>query len=431
MPPRRSGRVPAAAEQHACAFPQLPLPLVLRIFLLLPADLRLRCAEVSRAWRATVALPALWRRLDLSPASGVTQPPELLHALLKAAVAHAGTALTAINVSGIVLNVGFLWAALRATRGAMEEVHTSLEPLDLDAVATTVALAPRLRELHADVRCDCAEAATIFDIRQAFPPLRLRTLTVSEVEGGVLSPALATDLADARMQPGMVELKLWQLDIAGGAFDALADAVVARRHLCHLALFGCTLPPAAAPALARALRDGCLTELTFVPGESFFLDAASGTAVAAALRANSTLTSLSLRQLPMDAAPVAAILLGSLVGHHGLRKLSMSWTRLDGAAAGAYLGALIAADAPALTELALNDCRLGEAGLGALCDALPNNKHLQVLLIRDNPVPAGFMRSRLLPAVRANTSLRRLVVDAAHEVDAEAVEAALRIVEAR
>ena len=109
----------------------------------------------------------------------------------------------------------------------------------------------------------------------------------------------------------------------------------------------------------------------------------------------------------------------------------MSFTRLDDAAASAYLGALIAADAPVLTNVALNDCRLGEAGLGALCDALPHNHHIKVLLIRDNPVPAGFMRARLLPAVRNNTSLRRLVVDTAHGDDAEAVQEALRIIEAR
>ena len=71
MPPRRSGRLAAAAEQHAWALPELPLPVVQQIFLLLPADQRLRCAEVSRAWRATAALPALWQRLDLSLASGM------------------------------------------------------------------------------------------------------------------------------------------------------------------------------------------------------------------------------------------------------------------------------------------------------------------------------------------------------------------------
>ena len=80
MPPRRSARVAAAAEQRAWAFPQLPLPLALRIFSLLPADQRLRCAEVSRGWRATVALPALWRRLDLSPESGLATPQRALAA---------------------------------------------------------------------------------------------------------------------------------------------------------------------------------------------------------------------------------------------------------------------------------------------------------------------------------------------------------------
>ena len=87
----------AAAELAAHAFPQLPLGFVLDVFAQLPADQRLRCAEVCRGWRATVAIPELWRRLDLSPASGVAQPATA--ALLHAAGARAGGALTMLDVS--------------------------------------------------------------------------------------------------------------------------------------------------------------------------------------------------------------------------------------------------------------------------------------------------------------------------------------------
>ena len=57
----------------------------------------------------------------------------------------------------------------------------------------------------------------------------------------------------------------------------------------------------------------------------------------------------------------------------------------------------------------MSNCHLREAGLGALLDALPRNTHLRELEIRGNDPPAGFMRARLLPAVRANTGLRRLL----------------------
>ena len=113
MPPRRSGRVAAAALQRAFAFPQLPLEAVLDVFSLLPADQRLRCAEVSRGWRATVALPALWRSLDLSPESGVAQP--VSPALLRAALARAGGALTTLDASLPANDADELCAALTAS----------------------------------------------------------------------------------------------------------------------------------------------------------------------------------------------------------------------------------------------------------------------------------------------------------------------------
>ena len=74
-----------------------------------------------------------------------------------------------------------------------------------------------------------------------------------------------------------------------------------------------------------------------------------------------------------------------------------------------------------------------QAGLGAVLDALPRNSHLRELEISHNRVPAGFMRARLLPAVRANASLRTLLVSTHLEQadDAAAAQEALRIVAAR
>ena len=53
---------PAAADLAATALLPLPLPIVLRIFALLPVDCRLRCAEVCRAWRAALAERSLRTR---------------------------------------------------------------------------------------------------------------------------------------------------------------------------------------------------------------------------------------------------------------------------------------------------------------------------------------------------------------------------------
>ena len=204
MPPRRSGRVAAAAEQRAGAFPQLPLPLVLQIFLALPADQRLRCAEVSRGWRATVALPALWARLDLSPASGVALPVSL--ALLRAAVARAGGALRAIDATGADVNAPDFCAALRLA-GAVEVLHAP-GPLTVADLTDFLVAAPRLCELHAAVDSSPADAVTVLEGHPPFAPLRLRELHVLAAKGA-LPPTLFAALADARLQPGLACLVLF------------------------------------------------------------------------------------------------------------------------------------------------------------------------------------------------------------------------------
>jgi hypothetical protein len=75
MPPRRSARLEASAAAAAAAptgaFSVLPTALLLSIFALLPANTRLLCAEVCRAWRVAVAERSLWTHLSLSPVSGV------------------------------------------------------------------------------------------------------------------------------------------------------------------------------------------------------------------------------------------------------------------------------------------------------------------------------------------------------------------------
>lgn len=81
---------------------------------------------------------------------------------------------------------------------------------------------------------------------------------------------------------------------------------------------------------------------------------------------------------------------------------------------GASLGALVAAHATALTSLDVGgqanhqQASLGEAGLRALVLALPSNTHLRRLDISHNGLGDGFARDVLLPAVRANSSLREL-----------------------
>jgi Ran GTPase-activating protein (RanGAP) involved in mRNA processing and transport len=77
-------------------------------------------------------------------------------------------------------------------------------------------------------------------------------------------------------------------------------------------------------------------------------------------------------------------------------------------AVGAALGELIAANAPALRDLRVSSCLLGDAGLAPLVAALPHNTHLVKLRCEDNDMSDAFARDHFLPAIRANTSLRVL-----------------------
>ena len=120
---------------------------------------------------------------------------------------------------------------------------------------------------------------------------------------------------------------------------------------------------------------------------------------------------------------MVAALLNALVGHRSL----------DAASAGVLI-TLLAADAPALTELSVSRCNLSVETLGLLCAALPRSSHLHALDMGGLAVPDGFMRDRLLPAVRANSSLRMLLIDRYFlngDDDDWAVDEAERIVDAR
>jgi hypothetical protein len=71
----------------------------------------------------------------------------------------------------------------------------------------------------------------------------------------------------------------------------------------------------------------------------------------------------------------------------------------------------------------LRGCGLQEAALGPLVDALPGNTHLKKLLLGEVTASAEFLRERLLPAVRANTSLRKFKITVTGEGEGAAHEA--------
>jgi hypothetical protein len=129
---------------------------------------------------------------------------------------------------------------------------------------------------------------------------------------------------------------------------------------------------------------------------------------------NTTVTRLSFYGInfwhDVDAADVV---LSALRGHPSLRMLNLNNNSVGTSVArrtraGALLGALVAANAPALQELLVLSSSLRDEGLGPLVDALAGNTHLRTLRLGDNAMSDAFALHRLLPALLANTSLRLL-----------------------
>ena len=429
MPPRRSARVAAAAELRSCAFPQLPLSVELLIFSFLPVDQRLRCAEVSRGWRATVAQPALWRRVDMSHTSGVTRVTD---ALLGAVVSRAGSALAVLDLSETYLSRESVLLALHAAAAAgnvVQELHVpSREYLYVPDVNSVLAAAPELRELHANVRCQPPDADVLLEGRPPFAPLRLRRFSLFP-SWGLPSERLLlpSALADARVQPGISGLSLLGFNLdAQGMMETFADAVCARPRLQSLRFTGCDFSSPAYPGLARILGDGGIADLRL---ENLDPDDAMASVICDGLRASSSV----LTKLLLGSAHVSAPLLRALVAHQSLCYLTLHASHPENVAEiGEALAALIAADAAALKALDLQSCVLNANGLGPLFDALPRNSHLRTL---ECSLGGGnlyfsteFTHERMLPAVRANTSLRTLEI---HGYIDEAVDEAMRIVAAR
>jgi hypothetical protein len=144
-----------------------------------------------------------------------------------------------------------------------------------------------------------------------------------------------------------------------------------------------------------------------------------------ALRA-STLEALILTHDALWLDPAAAVtLIGAVTAHRSLQTVSLYSNPIGDAqdAAGAAFGALVAANAPALRFLDFDGCGLQEAALGPLVDALPRNTHLRTLQLSEVTASAAFLRDRLLPAVRANTSLTRLEITVTGDGESDARKA--------
>ncbi len=248
--------------------------------------------------------------------------------------------------------------------------------------------------------------------------------TVAATEADVLTLA-----ADVAAHAWLQRLCLYGARVAAApaSLNAILDAALSRR-LSALHIMDNGPCAASAPALARLLGGEALRELALWGGAAPLLSRA--------LRANSTLTSLQLGTAQLWADADAALpLLGALTAHGSLRALTLPHNAAalpaQRTAAGAALGALLAVNAPALTELNVSCCHLGDDGMGPIMRALPRNTHLRALACPGNHMSDAFAADVLLPAVRANTSLRTLVMHVIFEPQLNAAREAEDVVNAR
>jgi hypothetical protein len=414
----------------------LPHALAVAVFERLTPEEQALCAMVCPGWRAALRQSSLWLRLDLSRADGGVR--HVTAAALKAAAGRANGQLQSLDLSrcsGITRKT--LLAAVAANAGALRELRLChglrhrWAFLNTDCVAAMLRAAPLLRVLDTDVTCVSAEARRLLRNEAPFGPLRVRLLCVDFGVGfRDDGSAVQTLLADAAAHESLTGLRLKHAPLQqAGALDAVVDTVLARQ-LPHLALADCDLWTASAPALARAISDGALMALEIEhSGYQFALDDASAVLVADALRGNTTLTSFRLSGLNCnlnDNCAASTTLVQGLVAHGSLRSFSLDNLLLRGCdfeTLGGALGALVRADS-ALEELMLLTT-LTEETFGALVDALAANTRLRTLSICSLSLSAAFAREWLLPAVRANTSLRLLRMEPSF-APADAAEALVR-----
>jgi hypothetical protein len=419
----------AAGEEEEQAargtFASLPLSLALNVFARLPADARARAACVCPTWRTTADEVSLWTRLDLSRASGVTCTVNA--AALCGAAAKARGGLTALDVSGcsalvvdhestallavVAANAGTL-RGLRAYEPADDPLFSLQMAFKLETVEALLRAAPLLHACELSISCGARAAPPLLRNTPPFGLIRAYDLHISwDAPANFAERYLAwaaVVLAVRTAWTNSQSLRFLHLTDAPLHTPAELDAVVGAalsRRLPGLGLSGTRLGPAFAPALARLLGSSTLQTLHITAPNNPLLDAPAAAVLADALRANSTLTSLALCHCSLfDNPAAAATLLGALTAHPSLRRLDCSFNACRAhAEVGAALGALVAANAPALRELRISFCTLNDLSMGPLVDALPSNTHLRMLDCSGfNNLSAAFVRDRLLPSARAN-----------------------------
>ena len=294
-----------AAATHASPDTVLsPLPpwFVRAVFLLLPADRRLRCCKVNRAWRALLSETSFWMHIDLSTSSGCAYFSE---ALLRAAVAKAGGQLRSLDITGRLqtafivdleqsIQFDALNAAVVSNAASLTElrVFSLWNGVEMEDVRAVLTAAPSLQHFELGILCcqDVQEARLMLRNEAPFGALRLRYIHIHDTTGWTGGQAaVASFCSDLRRHVSLEALGLARAPVnAAEAMGALVDACISLRlrilHLIH-----CDLTPAVVPALTRLVTAGALREIEIadIGRDNFFTDEGETQRFCAAVRASS------------------------------------------------------------------------------------------------------------------------------------------------
>ena len=405
-----------ALADEPVGFCSLPDEVVVMIFARLPLDARLRAREVSPAWRALLEDVSLWQRVIFSEAVAKRLADALTLGLARAAIARAKGTLHTLNLF-LVLDIP-LAALIELVTENGESLRSLRTPKTLYLNAADVAhlrQAAPLCKLHCAVLCTGAEAVALLRCELVCPSLLQVYNLNTQQQRTDLAAALAT-------RTGIVAIALTGVNLAGGAaLEELARAMIAAGVVLPT-FVQCGLTPLALPALTLLLRSN--VSLGFIidnhgegegEGEGEGVPLFTGPDLPAfcdALRSNTKLNQIMLDNCYLWADPAAAgMVLAALAARSTLFTLTLHHDRVGETqaqqfTAGTQLTQLITVGW--LNDLLLKQCSLGEVGLAPIFAALSVATRLERLDLTGEEMSSAFARDAVLPAVRANTSLRYL-----------------------
>jgi hypothetical protein len=232
-------------------------------------------------------------------------------------------------------------------------------------------------------------------------------------ENALLEVDVVPLAAAASAHEGLQDLELTRIPLSVAQLTAIADAAL-QRQMTALSFIQCSLGPEHLSQFTRLLALPCLRTLYINSIAQPLIAGDDVPAFCVALRA-SYLRDIDLFGIRLFySLPDGLAVLDALTGNRSIEELFLPFNHIPSPeaqlAVGQALGRLVAAES-ALTSLDVGWCHLSDAGFSPLFTALAQNMTLRTLLLPSNAISRECARDVILPAVRANTSLRELEFD--------------------